>query len=132
MDKKENIKKEADRKTVVEHFYDSSRTLSTIVRNANYGLIGVVWILSHENVPELKNFFYPLLLIVLSLFCDLFQYLWKSITEGIFCHQYEKKDPRPDAYPKHISRGAWVFFILKTLLTLLGFILIFIQLFKNI
>ncbi len=128
---KNNMDSNDGEKEIVSHFYKSSGTLSTIVRSSSYGLIGVVWILSHESVSELKVFYVPLLMIVCSLMIDMFHYLWKTITEGLFLRQYrKKKSNKPTDYPKYISIGSWLLLSLKTLMMLLGFIFIIAQLFN--
>ena len=102
-------------------FDDSTRTLSNQVRYVNYSLIAVVWILSGSAVSGLKmdGNGVVLFLILLSLFLDICQYAWTSITVWFHVRRIEIEDQKTgiesdgNLYPIYISRGNWFFFVLK-------------------
>ncbi len=115
-----------------DSFKYSTETLSNQVRYVNYSLIAVVWILSGSAISGLTNNGNGLILglIILSLFLDLCQYIWNTVT--ILCHQrFVKKNNSksvessasvfyelmPSSYltgvPKYITYGSAVFFFAK-------------------
>ena len=78
-----------------ESFKSSTETLSNQVRYVNYGLIAVVWILSGNAFSGLTTDGNGIILalIISSLFLDLCQYIWNTVT--IFCyHQFSQKDKK--------------------------------------
>ena len=104
-----------------ESFNDSTSTLSSQVRHVNYSLIAVVWILSGGAESNLKmdGDGTILLLILLSLFLDICQYLWTSVTVWFHVRRIEKIEQKTGVesdshlYPVYISRVNWLIFIAK-------------------
>ncbi len=115
-----------------DSFKYSTETLSSQVRYVNYSLIAVVWILSGSAISGLTNNGNGLILcfIILSLFLDLCQYIWNTVT--ILCYQkfarkndlpsqkssapvfYKlKSSALPTGAPKFITYGSAVFFFTK-------------------
>lgn len=119
-----------------ESFDDATETLSNQVRYVNYSLIAVLWIISHQTVSELlmKENAIVLLLVVLSLFLDILQYVWKSITVWCYTRGIEKKEQKTGIesqdhlFPLFISYGSWFFFITKILACLAACVIIAVQL----
>ena len=70
---------------ILDQYHQDSSQASDIARNLNYALLGVVWILSKENIGNLIDYKYPLILIVISLASDFLQYFLK-----LLCLQHEK------------------------------------------
>ena len=115
-------------------FHSSTETLSNQVRYVNYGLIAVVWVLCGNAVSGLKTDNNGLILffIVLSLFLDMCQYIWSSVTMWCFMRKNKfsapvaaslsaesntaaSPSPAPVHIPAYIPNGAWVFYIAKLL-----------------
>lgn len=103
------------------HFNVATDTLSNQVRYVNYGLIAVLWILSGNAISGLKMEGNDVILffVVLSLFLDICQYIWKSVSIWIYVRGLEKVEDetgkKKDDYkfPPYISSWTWVFFITK-------------------
>ena len=121
-----------------ESFNDSTSTLSNQVRHVNYSLIAVVWILSGGAVSGLKmdGNGTILLLILLSLFLDICQYAWTSVTVWFHARRIEKEEQKTGVesddhlYPMYISWGNWAFFIAKIASCLLACVLLAVRLLK--
>jgi hypothetical protein len=119
---------------ILDQYHQDSAQASDIARNLNYALLGVVWILSKENVANLFGFKCPLILIVISLSCDFLQYFLKGILEkchfdvqekiatdenGIIDEEYDAKP-----YPKYIKCVAQLLYYIKLSFTILAAIII--------
>ena len=119
-----------------ESFNDSTSTLSNQVRHVNYSLIAVVWILSGGAVSGLKmdGNGTILLLILLSLFLDICQYAWTSVTVWFHARRIEKEEQKTGIqsgghlYPIYISRVNWGFFIAKIASCFIACVLLAIKL----
>lgn len=118
-----------------ESFDDATETLSNQVRYVNYSLIAVLWIISHQTVTELlEENALVLFFIVLSLFLDILQYVWKSLTVWIYTRGIEKKEQKTGIesqdhlFPLYISRGTWAFFIAKIVACLAACIMVVVSL----
>ncbi len=103
-------------------FDSATDTLSNQVRHVNYSLIAVVWILSGSAASGLTmdGNGIILLFILLSLFLDICQYAWTSITIWFYARGLEKEEEKTGnegdyLYPIYISRGNWIIFITKIL-----------------
>lgn len=128
-----------------ESFKSSTETLSNQVRYVNYSLIAVVWLLGGNAVSGLMTNGNGLILlfILLSLFLDLCQYIWTSVTTW----HYMKKDrlsvpvaaaiardlkkpasPAPMIVPAYIPNGTWAFFIAKVIACLSACVLLAVRL----
>ena len=68
---------------------ETAGVASGIIRNLNFSLIAVIWILSHENIAEVRTYSFALACILLSQFLDLSQYIWKASAIHRFAHIVE-------------------------------------------
>lgn len=108
---------------ILDQYHQDSARASDIARNLNYALLGVVWILSKENVANLASFKCPLILIVLSLSCDFLQYFIKGMLEKCHFDEQEEKATNEEGiideefnaapYPKCIKIIAQLFYYIK-------------------
>ena len=125
---------------ILEQYHKDSAQASDIARNLNYAFLGVLWILAKENVDNLGNFTWPLILVVLSLSFDFLQYLIKAILEKKHFDKQENKatngegeineDYDADPYPLCIKWTAQFFYYLKLFFTCTTAILIICQMAK--
>ena len=60
---------------ILDQYHNDSAQASDIARNLNYALLGVVWILSKENVGNLVN--YKILKYNFKLFLSQCQYIFR-------------------------------------------------------
>ncbi len=112
---------------ILDQYHQDSGQASDIARNINYALLGVVWILSREEVSKLVSYKLPLILIVLSLFADFLQYFVKGILEKRHFDKQEKKarskngdiydDFEAEPYPCYIKKIAISLYYLKLIST---------------
>ena len=125
-----------------ESFHSSTETLSNQVRYVNYSLIAVVWLLGGNAVSGLmtNGNGLILLLILLSLFLDLCQYIWTSV--AIWDYNRRHKIPgriaariAPQQKPAtsshgsgYIATGTWVFYVAKIIACLAACVLLAIKL----
>ncbi|KQR72197.1 hypothetical protein [Pedobacter sp. Leaf176] len=134
-------------KSYWEEFFAASAKVSELNRNLSLGGIAIIWIFNKSNLIGSPNFnsllprdlFLPLIIIVVSLTCDLLQYLWRTVTLYIFYriqikklknHSItEAKADKLDA-PFYIRYGGWTFFVLKILAMITAYSLIFKYLLK--
>lgn len=124
--------------TILDQYHQDSARTSDIARNLNYALLGVVWILSKENVGNLNDFKLALILIVASLASDFLQYFLKGIMEK--CHFDKQEAKATDAegninedfnaapYPKNIKIVPQLFYYLKLSATAVATIIILCRL----
>jgi hypothetical protein len=122
---------------LLDEFYKNSSKLSDLIRNIAFVGIGIIWILSNEIITNISDYLFSLAAFTFGLLLDMFQYLWKTITLHCLFKAKEKeydnkkiKDEEEILKPYYIERGSWVFFILKIVSILLGFILLFIYIFS--
>ena len=128
-------------------FHSSTETLSNQVRYVNYGLIAVVWVLCGNAVSGLKTDNNGLILffIVLSLFLDMCQYIWSSVTIWHFMRKNKFSAPvaaslsvesntaastssTPMLIPAYSPSGTWVFFIAKLAACLVACVMLAVRL----
>lgn len=119
---------------ILNQYHQDSSQASDIARNLNYALLGIVWILSKENIGNLVDFKYPLILIVISLAADFLQYFLKGQFEK--CHFDEQERNATDEngnineefdvapYPAYIKKVAQLFYYLKLISTAIATIII--------
>lgn len=119
---------------ILDQYHNDSAQASDIARNLNYALLGVVWILSKENVGNLVNYKILLFFIVISLAADFLQYFIKGQFEKCHFDEQEKKatdengnineefDAAP--YPVRIKIVAQLFYYLKLFFTVVAAILL--------
>lgn len=99
---------------------------SGIIRNLNFSLIAVIWILSHENINEVRAYYFAIAAILFSQFLDLSQYIWKASAIHRFAHTVEDTTSSEDRqtkdflYPRYIHRITNALFYSKIVLTLLA------------
>lgn len=82
-------------KEIKDSYNQTTSTLSSLIRTINIGLVGVIWTLSNEDKRIIiDNSFLKIaiLFVILSLFFDILQYLWKSILIRIALTKAECKD----------------------------------------
>lgn len=109
--------------------YEFSKLTSDLVRQFAFAGIAIVWIFKFEKPqnhlipPEL---IFPLLCFVLSLACDLLQYLFPTIIWTIFFRHYEKKfkgdTGKEIKANSFLTLPGWIFFTSKIILLTIGFI----------
>lgn len=112
---------------ILNQYHHDSAKASDIARNLNYALLGVVWILSKENIEKLVDYKFPLILIVISLASDFLQYFLKGLLVKCHFDEQEKKatdgdgnineEFDADPYPWYIKIVAQLFYYLKLILT---------------
>ena len=113
-----------------EAFYSHSGKASDVARQLSFGGLGIIWLFYKDKSadrlvidPDLQL---PAFLFVLALSCDLMQYIVLSLVWGIWCIKKEKglknaKDnPDLDA-PTYINYPAYIVFILKLALVIIGY-----------
>lgn len=119
---------------ILDQYHQDSSQASDIARNLNYALLGVVWILSKENIGNLIDYKYPLILIVISLASDFLQYFLRGLL--VKCH-FDKQEKKAtdgdgnineefdaDPYPRYIKIVAQLFYYLKLISTAVAAIII--------
>lgn len=127
---------------ILEQYHKDSAQASDIARNLNYAFLGVLWILAKENVDNLGNFTWPLILVVLSLSFDFLQYLIKAILEKKHFDKQEYKATNGEGeinedydaapYPLCIKKTAQFFYYFKLFFTGGTAILIICQMAKHL
>ena len=131
MKQSEDIKKPL--KDWLGEFHDDTGKISDLVRNLAFAGIGIIWIfkntdLTYKIIP--KELVLPLKYIVLGLFLDLFQYIWRAINVyviySIKAKQYDKgklksKDIADVKIPKYIPFFTWLFFTSKIFLVAIAY-----------
>ena len=118
----------------------STGKLSDINRQLCFTGIAIIWIFNKEpkniNIPI--NLYIPSLCFIISLSFDLLQYIAKSIIwYWYYCNQKKKnKEKREDCIdvsePEKYNIILWVFFFLKILFLIGGFLILGYFLYKNI
>ena len=119
---------------ILDQYHQDSAQASDIARNLNYALLGVVWILSKENIGNLIYFKLPLILVVISLASDFLQYFLKGQFEKRHFDEQEEnatnengiidEDYDAAAYSKYIKKVAQLFYYIKLVSTVVATIII--------
>jgi len=121
-----------------DNYYFHSGKTSELVRQLGLAGIAVIWLFKFEvqgapKIPE--SLFWPLLLIVVGLACDLLQYLVATIVWAVFHRCKERAGVRSDddfLAPKQINWPALVFFYLKVASLVAAYILLLLFLARTI
>ena len=119
-------------KEAKDTFYESSETLSQIIRNLVFAGIGIVWILKvggdqAGGITFKKDLLLPLGLFTLSITLDVLQYLYKTTTWWIyyeFKHRNGKKDSDEVDPSGALNVLAWILFYGKIVVGLVAFVLL--------
>lgn len=119
-----------------EEYENDSSNLSTLIRNLSFAGIGLIWIFKNTD-PSGKllprELIYPTLIIVIALFVDLLQYIWRIGVSYFTFRIYEKmlnkkmidKASTEDIQIKPIyMEVTWALFVIKIALVLLAYIFI--------
>ena len=108
--------------------------LSDINRYLAFAGIAVVWIFKNENesiynIPA--ELVFPIILFVISLFLDIVHYLCGATIWTIFFRYHEKKSEgqKDIKAPKILPNILYIFFYLKVISNLIGYILLINYLF---
>lgn len=115
-----------------EYLKSSSKT-SELTRNVNYSCIALVWILCGQDLSKVTEYKFVLLFLLLSLLCDFFQYLWKTLT---VCIDYKIKynkirhDSDDVEFSSYIQYGTWFFLTLKIVFAFVAVVNVFIQIWE--
>lgn len=117
------------RQEIRKHYYESSATLSEVVRKLNYAGIAVVWLFwaseSSLILAEDNTWVLILLAFTTSLALDALQYAWKTIAWGILNWYYTRQRVQLDEavnVPKGpINVMTLIFFWLKVVACGFGF-----------
>lgn len=111
-----------------DEFNEASSTLSSLIRGVNYSFVAIVWILSKENVNNINQFSWIILLSVSSLIFDICQYLWKTISTWFSFRKSEREDPDENEsnhfFPYIIPIVTWIFMGLKIICCLISSIIL--------
>lgn len=127
--------KNQDLERILEKFNKRSETVSSLIRSLAFAGIGVIWIMSNQNLSEIVYYWLPLAFFAAGLLADVFQYLWQTITLYFYYKRKESsylegriKDDERVLIPTYIAVGGWFFFVLKVLFALTGFVIVFVNL----
>lgn len=127
-----------------KEYHEATGKASALLRNINYSLIAIVWILCNEKTSNLPHYKYLLLLLVLSLAIDFLQYFAKSFIGQCIYQKREKeegklamkerRDPdfdnkEVDGYSKWLRWFTTFCFYFKCILTFVAIVYIIIILF---
>ncbi len=123
---------------ILETFYTFSGKTSDITRHLSFAGIAIIWIF-RSNIPHepliSKDLLLPSFFLVIALSCDLLQYLSGTI---IWYFYHRKKEKEGLSNKKNIIPSIWlnkpifVFFTLKIICVITGYIMIIIFLFHRI
>lgn len=121
-----------------EDYYAFTGKLSDINRQIAFAGIGLIWIFKDNSDSKIlinEELILPAMLIVIGLAFDMLQYIYQSLTWSIFYTYYKRKGKSEDKKiksPEYLNYPAWFFFIVKIVLIILAYILIFTFLSKNL
>lgn len=111
---------------VRQEYYDSTGTVSTLVRSICFSGIAVSWAIlvgDKSPIPYDHNIGWVFLFLLLSLLVDLLQYVTKAATWGLY---NDRKQNQGIGLDDEVEPPAWfntfpiVFWIVKTALALIG------------
>lgn len=133
-------------KSWLDDFHNTTSTISELNRKLAFALIAIVWVFRTSEHGTILNdrfsepFVIIIILVAMALMCDLFQYIWKSINircwYGYKARQYDRGEIDEKAisdvkFPSYIEVGTWVFFILKLVFTIAGYLQLSYLLFQK-
>ena len=107
-----------------------SGTLSSVTRSLVLAGIGIIWIFvktSHGIIDIPDELTCPLFLFVISMCCDLMQYLYQSVIWYIFylCHKScNMKDEQVEevSEPEELNIPSWILLVAKVILMIFAYI----------
>lgn len=113
----------------IKDYHEFSGKASDISRHLAFAGIAIIWIFRINNTDSISipdGLLLPLVLMVLTLSFDLFQYIAAAIVWGIFQWLEERKldDPKinPDIdAPAWLKRPQFTFFVLKLFTIIAGY-----------
>lgn len=117
-----------------EHYYEHSRTASTIVRQLAFAGVAIIWVFrrdSHLGTILLdRDLFLAGFLLVMGLGADALQYVGSSAFWGVFSRFQEWKHGEEVTFevPRWINWWAITFFIAKILFVMSAYVLLGITL----
>ena len=127
-------------KELRDAYQEATGMASSLTRNTSYSLIALCWILCGQRPEALANFKLVLLLLVLSLSADFFQYIVRSITIWITykyreCQTTAKNcinmdDVEVSDYPGCLPVITGILFLAKLLFTISAAIVLAIKIFR--
>lgn len=107
---------------------------SDICRQSNYSLIVICWILAKESIDNLVNYKVVLFFVVMSLYFDFMQYLYRGIIEGKHFEDEESKakdelgnineNYNAKPYPKSLNRVSTGIYYTKIACTFIAFLIL--------
>jgi hypothetical protein len=114
------------RKDAREIYYKASNTLSEVTRQLSLAGIAVIWIFkvgesSAGGIKFQPVFVWPLVLFILALGFDLFQYTYKSAAWGVFHTLKARQNSDDFEAPDAINWPTLLFFWGKVILTVLAY-----------
>lgn len=114
---------------VIDEYNIATSTLSEIIRKSCYGLIAALWALAISDnrvFPFDKICLIVMAFVVLSLLCDILQYIWKGHALQRLKNNCNNKFGNKDKnfYPHYISAGATFLFNCKIVFILIAFVVL--------
>jgi len=111
-------------------YQEFSGKLSDNARKLAFAGIAIVWIFKQEKedifiLPQLLKL--SMLMFVITLSFDLLQYVYQTLTWGIFHRHFEKKLPNEDSElsaSKYLNWPAIIFFWTKVISLVIGYVFI--------
>lgn len=107
---------------------------SDICRQSNYSLIVICWILAKESIDNLVNYKVVLFFVVMSLYFDFMQYLYRGIIEGKHFEDEESKakdelgyineNYNAKPYPKSLNSVSTGIYYTKIACTFIAFLIL--------
>lgn len=115
-----------------EEYHSATSKASALLRNINYSLIAVVWILCGQNVDYIiGRYKYVLVFLLVSLAIDFLQYFSKGFV-GQRCYLKEERhhsdNDEVDGYPKYLRRITTTCYYGKIVSTVVAVAFLLIQL----
>ena len=122
-----------------EYYYFSGK-VSELCRSLAFAGIAVIWIFKADKTGMTidEKLLLPLIFFVATLAFDLFHYLWGTLIWGFFVRKEEKKLKDVATEDPDLEAPAWfnwptnIFFYLKAILVIIGYVFLFIHLVKII
>lgn len=114
-----------------DDYYFFTGKLSDINRQIAFAGIALIWVFKKGDNSEFQidsELILPAILIVSALACDIFQYIYQSVTWSIFYTYHNRKNKSEDKKiesPECLNYPSWVFFFIKVILVLIAYCKIF-------